>query len=152
MENFDNPATSSSNVNNTPMINDQIRNHLLETSKWMKFLSIIGFIGLGLMVIAALVILVAGSSFESLSGAAGGTFFIALIYLLMAVLYFFPVLYLFKSATGLKNGLIGNNNDQLVSGFENLKSHYKFVGIFMIVILSIYALVFVLGIFAFAMR
>ncbi|MCD6017432.1 MAG: hypothetical protein K0S53_553 [Bacteroidetes bacterium] len=149
-------------TNNNPAINpsviltDQIKKHLIETSKWSKFLSILGFIGLGLMVLGAIVILVVGVSFGSYmgGGASGalGASMIALLYLVMAIVYFFPCYYLFKSSTGIQNGIYSNNQELLNSGFESLKSHYKFIGIMMIVILSMYVLIMVFALLALAFR
>ena len=48
------------------------------------------------------------------------------MYLLMALLYFFPVMYLFKFSTKLKEALESNNSQVLSESFTNLKSHYKF--------------------------
>ncbi|MCX6227512.1 MAG: hypothetical protein NTV01_22710, partial [Bacteroidia bacterium] len=54
------------NSNDSMVISSEIRHYLLETAKWMKFLAILGFIGLGFMLVAAIVMLVLGSTFESL--------------------------------------------------------------------------------------
>ena len=42
----------------------------------------------------------------------------------------------------MKAALSTKNDDTLSDAFEVLKSHYKFVGVFTIIILSLYALVF----------
>lgn len=143
-------------INSSVIFSDQIKKHLIETSKWSKFLSILGFIGLGLMVLGAIAILVVGVSFGSFmgGGASGalGASMIALLYLVMAIIYFFPCYYLFKSSTGIQNGIYSNNQEQLNSGFENLKSHYKFIGIMMIVVLSMYILIMVFAVLALAFR
>ena len=125
---------------------------LKETAKWSKFLSIIGFVFLGLMVIGAISILIFGSNLNSTLSASRGfnqsafpTTLVAFLYLVMAVLYFFPILYLYNFATKMKNALQMNDNNLIESAFENLKSHYKFIGIFTIVILAIYALIFLFG-------
>jgi hypothetical protein len=63
-----------------------------------------------------------------------------LIYVFIGLLYFFPVYYLFKFSSQVRTALINKNSQQLDSAFENLKSHYKFIGILMIITLSIYVL------------
>lgn len=138
----------------TLMLNDYIKGYIIEISKWAKFLSILGFIGLGFMMIASIIMLFAGSMIDSYSNSSNplGAGIVGIIYLVMAALYFFPILYLFKSSVSLKNGILSNDEMTLTDGFQNLKSHYKFIGIFTIVIISLYILIFIIGIMAFAFR
>jgi len=131
-----------------------------ETAKWAKFLSIVGFVLIGFMVIGAFAMFAMGGAgsmdemdgMNSMGGGMGmmGAMGAALgvVYLLVALLYFFPVLYLYKFASKAKQALDGNNTEELTSAFENLKSHYKFVGILTAIVLIIYALFFILAIVA----
>lgn len=132
-------------------INPETREFLREAAKWAYFLSIVGFVMIGFFVLLAIF---AGSIFSAMGsmggqmGAAsmiGGTF-LTVIYLLFAILYFFPVYYLFKFASNLKTAVRGNNSDSLSVAFSFLKSHYKFIGILTIVMIALYALVFIIGI------
>jgi Family of unknown function (DUF5362) len=143
------PNYGQQNAFNPLLVTEQIKGYLLEIAKWAKFLSIIGFIGLALMVLGALGLFVAGGS--SYYGAKQMTG-MGVVYLIAAGLYYFPVFYLFKSASELKTGCLSNDQMTLTNGFENLKSHYKFVGISMIIVLSLYALIFVGGLLFFAAR
>ena len=118
---------------------------LKETAKWTKFLSILGFIGIGILVILAIVM---GAIMESsagygaaMGGLSGGL--VTVVYLVMAALYFFPILYLFKFSIKLKQALLSNNSAKLSDAFLNLKSHYKFLGIMAIITLSLY-LIFIM--------
>ncbi|MBK9455492.1 MAG: hypothetical protein IPO24_07830 [Bacteroidetes bacterium] len=47
METLDNNLSNGENL----IINGQIKSHLLETAKWGRILAILGFVGLGLMII-----------------------------------------------------------------------------------------------------
>jgi hypothetical protein len=125
------------------------RGYLLEIAKWGKFLSIVGFIFVGLMVLFGLFFgTIMGATMAPVGGAFGpaGAGAAGIIYILMALLYIMPIYYLYKYSTEAKNSLMSNNNPGLESALGNLKSHYKFMGIFTIVILSIYALFFVIAI------
>ena len=42
----------------------------------------------------------------------------------------------------MKNALSSKNNEEFEAAFCNLKSHYKFVGIMAIVLISMYILIF----------
>ena len=123
--------------------------YLNETAKWAKFFAILGFIFCGLIVCAAFF---AGSIMSTFSGmnrygsettgaasVIGGAF-LAVFYILFALLYFFPCLYLFRFATKMKTALRTNDQEQLATSFKNLKACFRFMGILTIVILSIYVL------------
>lgn len=118
---------------------------LLVASKWAKFLSIIGFIGVGLMVLIGIFIMfqLANIPIRIGNGLPVGLF--GFIYIAMALFYFFPVYYLFQFANNTKKGLSNNSNESVEIGLVNLKSMFKFIGIFTVVILSIYALIFIVA-------
>ncbi len=131
------------------------KDYLTETAKWAKFLSIMGFILIGFMIIGALAMFAVGDAFAGMgAGAFGNAFgaFLGVVYLLVAFLYFFPVLYLYKFSSKAKSALYNNNSQELTEALENLKSHYKFVGILTIVILSFYVLMMFLAILGAAIR
>lgn len=124
------------------------RGYLLEIAKWGKFLSIVGFVFVGLMVLFGLFFgAIMGATMGTVGGAFGpaGAGAFGIIYILMALFYIMPIYYLYKYSTEAKNSLMSNNDSGLESALGNLKSHYKFMGIFTIVILSIYALFFVIA-------
>ena len=125
-------------------ISDEIKKYLLETSKWGKFLAIVGYVGMALLVLIALGVMV---GFSFLNSETEGTFPMAalgLVYIVIAVVYYFPINYLYRFSVQMKEGLTTDNNQSVTTGFENLKSLFKFMGIFTVVILSIYALLLVI--------
>ncbi|MCX6230277.1 MAG: DUF5362 family protein [Bacteroidetes bacterium] len=129
-------------LNDEISIDNEIKSYLYETAKWAKFLAILVFVVIGLIVIFSLFMMIAGSSIGSFSQlGAFGAAAVGLVYLIIAILYFFPAYYLFNAAKHLKNALNTNNQVLFAAGFKNLKSHYRFVGIMMIVVLAIYAIV-----------
>lgn len=129
-------------------LNDLAIAALKVSAKWCMFLSIIGFIFIGLMVVAGAFMSVAmaaiptdpygGSMGMGALGAIKG--YIGILYILLAVLYFFPVYYLFNYATGTRKALDSENSDVLSTALVNLKSHHKFLGIFTIITITVYIL------------
>ena len=135
-------------------LNNQSKGFLREIAKWASFLSILGFIGLGFMVLLGV--------FSKILFANGGMLgtalpqdqslpfdisnFMMVIYLIFAAIYFFPVYYLFQFSRKMKIALQTKNDEELANAFEVLKSHYKFIGVFAIIILSLYALLFIVAI------
>src|SRR5690606_38683392 len=124
-------------------LSEEIKGYLRETSTWTLFLSILGFVGIGIMVLAGIFMSVLFAStgvqdpYESLGFSMswmGG------FYIILAVVYFFPVLYLFKFSRKMKSAITSKNNNDLTTAFQNLKSHYKFVGILTIALIALYIL------------
>lgn len=132
-------------------LDQSAKDFLKETAKWAYFLSILGFIGVGLMVIIALF---AGTLFSTLGStvpgmaAMGGSFgvMIGVFYFALAAIYFFPVYYLNKFAVNAKRAFKENDSEALTKSFEYLKSHYKFIGIFTLSIMILYGLILVFAV------
>lgn len=131
------------------VINNKSRNYLIEIRKWTFFLSIIGFVGITFLLVVGVFLIMMNN--EDLNTLYGNQFpfdiglLISGIYIILAVVYFFPVLYLFKFSRRLKTALATKNDDTLADALEMLKSHYKFLGVFMIIIISLYGLLFIAG-------
>ena len=118
---------------------------LKEIAKWGYFLSIIGFIGIGFIVLIAIFAgSISGMMMNSMPGFVSGSF-ITVMYLVTAFLYFFPVYYLFRFSRGMLKAISNNSAEELTNALEFLKSHYKFIGILTIILLGVYALMFFFG-------
>lgn len=130
-------------------LNTSIKSFLKEIAKWANFLSIIGFIGIAFIVVFAVFFMMFGFGSSVMSSRFGGGFMgvgIAVFYLLIGLLYFMPVFYLNRFASNMKTALNTNDDRTLTDAFRYLKSHYKFIGIFTLVILGFYVLIFLFGI------
>ena len=123
--------------------------HLNEAAKWGKFLAIVGFVMCGLIVVIAFFVgsflaMMTNSYNEGYSSTArltgGMGVVVTIFYIGIAILFFFPYLFLFRFATRMRTAL--NTNDQLTlnTSFQNLKIMFRYVGILTIVMLSFYAL------------
>jgi hypothetical protein len=142
MDNFEHkPLDENSLIGNA-----EINGYLFETSKWGKFLAIIGYIGMVLLVLLGIFMMLGLSHFGNLpdTGFPMGVF--GLLYIFIALIYYFPVNYLYKFSVQIKQGLQTKDTPTVTSGFQNLKSLFKFMGIFTIVILSIYGLLLLIAI------
>lgn len=127
---------SESNITRSLKLTDNSLIFMAEVVKWAKFLAICSFVGLGIMILAgaAMIILQLEGSANGLSAVVMGIF-----YILMAALYFFPAIYLYRFATASAEAIEKLNDDILEEGLENLKSLFRFTGILMITMLSLYA-------------
>ena len=130
-------------------VNSAIKDYLLQTAKWGKFLAIVGFVFVGLIAVAALFIGTIFSYMSSMSGSGGMgaipgamSAVFTVIYLGLAVLFFFPTLYLFQFSSKTQKALKNNAQIDLTEAFSKLKSLFKFWGIYTVVFLSIYGVFF----------
>lgn len=130
------------------------RAHLGEAARWARFLAIIGFIGCGIIVLVGLFF---GSIIGTLSSRYGGASpyedmtapglgaVMAVYYIVIALVYFFPCLFLFRFSTRMKLALATNEQETLNNSFQNLKATFRFLGIVTIIILCFALLGFLVG-------
>jgi hypothetical protein len=133
-------------------IDPNSQSHLADGAKWAKFLAIIGFVMCGLI---ALLGVFFSSIFSTLSNrynefgndrayATGAGIGAAIVYVGIAVLYFFPSLFLYRYADKMKKALATNDQDELNSSFQNLKIMFRYVGILTIILLAFYTIAFLI--------
>ena len=113
---------------------------LKKTKPWVRFLSILGFIAVGLIIVAALFFFGAGAIAGSQAGPTRWVFMLLpILYLLMAVLYIFPSLYLFRYASAIENALTAPSKSPAVeNALRQQKSFWKFTGILALVMVLLY--------------
>lgn len=121
---------------------------LKESAKWSKFLAIVGFVGIGLMILAGFFMMFGMSSLGASNNMPFSMAAFSLVYLILAAVYFFPVYYLYQYGAKTTLALRSKNQQLLTDGLGNLKSHHKFLGIFTLILISIYGLFFVFAIIA----
>jgi len=133
--------------------------YLNTTRKWTMFFAILGFVFLGIMLIVGLL---AGSFMSALTSkmagvegvegmegvkAAGGiaSVFVFIIQLVVAVIYFFPMFFLFRFSRHTKKAVSNLDANELQSGLKNLKSYVMYIGILVIVTLAACLLVLIIA-------
>ncbi len=143
METLDNNMESGEGL----VINGDIRAYLMETAKWGRFLAIVGFVGMILMIIFMIFGL---QFFNSLvpqpEGQAAMQSAMSGMYIgigILSLIYVIPLLFLYRGSVGFIRALNNNTQEDLTTGFQNYKSLFKFMGIFTIIILSIYGIVII---------
>ncbi len=134
-------------------LNEQAIDALKTSAKWSMFLAIMGFIGIGLMIIAAAIMLMVASAIPASPMNPIGNLkgYLSGFYLFMALLYFPPVYYLFKYATDMKTALQNYSSDLVGTALNYLKTHHKYLGISIIAIMSLYVIT-ILGVLVFVVN
>lgn len=122
---------------------------LHETAQWARFIAILGFIFTGFILLMAIFITPVLSYLNEEMTASSGTdlqvssITLAVTYVILAAIYFFPILYLFRFSNELIIAYKANDEENLNASFRYLKKHFKFIGVILIVILAIYILIFI---------
>ena len=132
-------------MENTPVneliINAGARSNLQTSGQWAMFISIVGVVFVGLLVVF-------GFSFGSIMKAIGGeaavpgfpSFLFGIIYLVIGVIYFFPLLYLYRFSSFTKKGVSNMDQVSMDLAFSNLKSHLTFIGVMMAIVMGLYVM------------
>jgi hypothetical protein len=139
-------------LSNDLLISSTSQTNLATAAKWGKFLAIVGFIFCGFMVIGGIAATAVLSSSNTYVYDNGFLKYVGLFYIVLAVILFIPCLYLLKFSNKTQDAIRSANQESLDTAFANLKSLFKFYGIFTIVILVIYALAFLGGMGTMFMR
>jgi len=150
-------APPAGSLLNTPSVSAQVSagtvEALRQTRPWVLFLAILGIIGTGMMLLGGLFILAGGAVAATQAassagpagpgavgaGLAGGIMVVAAImFIVMAGLYLFPIIKLFKYAGAIARLTQSGAVSDLEDALQQQKSFWKFLGIMVIVIFVIY--------------
>lgn len=130
-------------------LSDRMLASLNATRPWVKFLAIVGIVGIALAVLFGLAMITgmfAGfvmPGTPKISGLFGTVF--GIFYFVMALIYVMPILYLFRYA----KAITGIQGAAAMAAFEDAlkqqKSFWKYLGVLVIVLIVIYILFFVIS-------
>ncbi len=136
-----------------PVLPETLSRPLKEAAPWIRFLAILMFVGVGFMILGSFFFFaLALPAVSELAGDAGLTPLygagMGVLYIMLAVVMFFPALYCYRYGDALKNW--GNNGSvsELATAFRNNKAFWKFYGIVTLIYLGLLALGLVAGLVA----
>lgn len=111
------------------------------------FLSVLGFIFLGLLVVAGLATSLFLTTFKTQEANLGiPESLMIIIFVVIGAIYFFPVFFLFRFSRNTRDAVQNFDQQKLSKGFRNLRLYFTYIGIMVIVVISIYImLLFVAG-------
>jgi len=131
-----------------PAITPAMIESLKQTKPWVRFISIMVFIAGGLVFVVGLLLILGAGLFSSLSGTVLGGAPLGLIgflYTVIACLFWFPALYLFRYASGIKRACSCDQVGGVEDALKNQKSFWRFAGILLLLLIfQVVALVFLL--------
>ena len=113
--------------------------HLARTSPWVAFISVLGFVLSGLLVLIGLITMLIGGLTEEL-GLVGGIL-LGLVYQIIAFIYMLVALQLHRYAAAIRVFARSPDSLALEQALGYQRSFWRLVGIIAIVVTCIYAVV-----------
>ncbi|MFZ0281377.1 MAG: hypothetical protein WAL29_06995 [Bacteroidales bacterium] len=115
--------------------------HLNSMRKWTMFLSVLGFIFFGLLIIIGVATSTFLTAFRSKEVNLGiPESLMIFLFIIIAALYFFPVFFLFRFSRNTRDAIHDHDKLKLEKAFRNLRTYFTYIGVMVIIILSIYLL------------
>lgn len=129
------------------IVSEEMRSYIYDTTKWAKFLAIVGFAISGFLILTSFTIGPAMQSNAELAAAMAKSGFtsigITLVCLLYAFAVFYPSLLLFKYANKAQFGVLYGEQASLDEAFGKLKSLFKYWSVITIIGIVLYIMLVV---------
>lgn len=128
------------------IVTEEMRSYFYDITKWVKFLSIVGYaVAILLLFVAFNVGSILKSSPEAAAalapfGKAGSTL-VTIIYFAIAAFFFYPSMLMGRIAARGKQAILFGDQENLDSTMLQLKSLFKFWGIITLIMVVFYVLV-----------
>ena len=123
---------------NNPSVSEVMVKALGDIGPWVKFLSITGFVSIGFLILVAIIALTSGSSSNAGKG---------LVNLGIALIYFFPCLFLYR----VSEGITAMKQGSLISGAEKalvqFRNFWKYCGILTMISLGFLLIILLITFF-----
>ena len=126
-------------------VSESVKTSLEKMVYWSKFLAIVGYVLCAFMLLGAVAMALTDFNLGGYDTAK----VIAVFYVIVGAMYFYPTNCLFIFAKNTKSALDSNNQDELNSGLSKLTSFFTFFGILTAVVLCLYGIFILIGIAGF---
>ena len=144
--NYEEPPKEIIVTENRPdrILTEKMVYYLQGASPWLRFVSIVGFVFLGLSLLFTFVVIAGAETFDDALGTGSGGLFILITTLPFLLLGFFCLLFTLQFGNKIKMYLHTKDSADLEEAFKNNKSLWVLSGVVCIICLAF----FVLAIFA----
>jgi ABC-type glycerol-3-phosphate transport system permease component len=149
------PANSSIGITSADIPLSPVAQELLiQTKPWIRFISIMSFIGAAFMAIIGLLMIAMGSLSGTMSGVRGpfgsmagiGGIIGGVFYIILAIIYVMPGVFLSRYASAIQRLQTNRSEEALEEAFSNQKSFWRYIGILIIVTMALVVLAIIAGI------
>jgi hypothetical protein len=131
-----------------PALTGKAFDYLLAAGPWMNFISVISFVVCGLMLAGGLYFIFAGNSLQFVRGSK----VVGLIYIVSAVLCFFPARFILLAALRLRALKRGGGTDDLEAALQNNKAFWKFYGLLTMIVSALTVAMVIIGVVFFVFK
>lgn len=108
---------------------------LAQTQPWVRFMSVLTFIGSGLYLVASVIGLIRLASRPDTVRSGGVEMGVTLLYVVMGLLFLLPAGFLWRYASNIHAFRVTLRIPDLENALEAQKSYWKFIGTLMLVVL-----------------
>ncbi len=127
---------------------DRVAGALVQTRPWVRFISVMMFIGSGFMVLAGLALAVVGLAGAGAAPQRAVGVALGVGYVVMSLIYIIPAVFLWRYADRINAFARERSTGALASALEVQKSFWKFIGVLILIVMVVYAGLFVFMIIA----
>ena len=123
----------------TLVITEAGKKDLLTTAKWSKFYAVLSFIGVAICVLMGILLLVSGHFMAQIQPELSAAMLapLGLVYIVLGGILVMPALYLLQFAKKAEQAIAESNTEMMEQALNRMKSYWKFMGIFTIVMLVV---------------
>lgn len=120
-------------------ISSEALDNLNVTWRWTTFLSVLGFIFLGLIIIAGIATSLFLTVFKTQQTNLGiPESLMMVVFATIGILCYFPVFFLFRFSKNIRDAIQNHDQRKLAKGFRNLRLFFAYFGILVILVISVY--------------
>ena len=132
---------NAENVDARLKITNEMKENLLIAIKWIKFMNVVGCVSLGALALLGFI-----GFFSGIMGSGGMS--LGIIYLVLAAIYYPVLKRVFAFVNQARCACEYDSSEDLNGMFDSLRFISKYLGIICVVVVGIYAFVFIFGILA----
>ena len=122
-------------------VTENSKKYLKTTASWTTFMAVLGFIGIAFLVLCGIMVMLTGNLVANVSYQPmpfhGFFSVIGVFYIAIAVIAFFPALFLLRFSQQMNKALLSQDTLVLEDAFKNMKAYWKFTGIYTIVMIAL---------------
>lgn len=119
---------------------DSMKENLMSATKWIKFLNIVGCVGIGFLLLMAIAVFV-----SAVSNPYSGNAYASVVWVIIAAVYIIPIRRIFKFVEQSRNVCLYEDQNDFEAMFDSLRYVSRYIGIVTIVVLSIYAIIILIA-------
>lgn len=149
---YSTPAASSFDGSGVGLVSVAAVEQLAATKPWVRFVSVMIFIGAGFLLLMAALMGVMGGTLAKSASATGNPFgnwmgyALMAVYAVMAAVHIVPGVKLWKYANSIAVLLQTGRDEDLVAALNRQRSFWKLVGIMILVIIALYVVGIIVGV------